>query len=139
MHIIKIITHLTKANTPETTCVLFEKSLKIVLFFTKVKLKAYWIKDSHSSCAHHVLPGCQDNFLLLFLPGPCSITLCVLSQPHFKGHQSLYCTKSQKLNGTMDVPDAGHTLTHLWGSCCHGMKRSDLLVAGHYSSYITIR
>lgn len=35
------------------------------------------------------------------------------------------------------VTESGHTLTHLWGSCCHGMKRSGLLVAGHYSSYIT--
>lgn len=106
MYIIKIIRHLTKADTSETTCIVFEKSLKIVYYFyrqhsSEIESLLDTVKDSHSSCPHHVLPGCQENFLLLFLSGPCSITLSVLSQSHLKSHKVLYqiiLTHTQKNN-----------------------------------------
>lgn len=51
-------------------------------------------KMTHFS-AHHVLPGCQDYFLLFFLSGTHGISYFALLQSHFKSHFDHFNTHTQ--------------------------------------------
>lgn len=69
---------------------------------------------------------------------------CMSCRSHVWSHkvfQQITSTQCPTKQRTSDMSQSvcGSSLIHLWGHCCHGMKQSGILVAGHYSSKITIQ